>query len=158
MYLTKRTYVRNSTYRPNPEKEYAITVTRGGKPFTAIKPERVTYVIEKIMYWRKANAIHGWFVQNCQGGRDECQETEVSADDLAKLRDTVAAILTTDDPAARDALARETLPPKDGFFFGSTEIDEDYYQDLRDTHTALFNALNELEYGVDAYFYYQSSW
>ena len=26
-------------------------------------------------YWRKANAIHNWFVQNVQDGRDECQKS-----------------------------------------------------------------------------------
>ena len=29
-------------------------------------------------YWRKANAIHNWFVQNVQDNRDECQKSYVS--------------------------------------------------------------------------------
>ena len=27
-------------------------------------------------YWRKANHIHRWFVENVQGGEDECQEQD----------------------------------------------------------------------------------
>jgi hypothetical protein len=28
-------------------------------------------------YWRKANAVHGWFVQHVQGGEDNCRPYEV---------------------------------------------------------------------------------
>ena len=27
---------------------------------------------EEVGYWRKANAIHGWFVRNVQNGKDDC--------------------------------------------------------------------------------------
>ena len=49
------------------------------------------------MYWRKANAIHGWFVENCQGGRDECQETYVDRAKLVQLRDLCQSILDNPD-------------------------------------------------------------
>ncbi len=35
-----------------------------------------------IGYWRKANAIHNWFVQHVQDGKDECQLAYVSIEDL----------------------------------------------------------------------------
>lgn len=31
----------------------------------------------QVAYWRKANAIHKWFVDNVQGGKDECQRSYV---------------------------------------------------------------------------------
>ena len=30
-----------------------------------IKFDRVCYIEESVGYWRKANAIHNWFVANC---------------------------------------------------------------------------------------------
>ena len=42
----------------------------------------------EVMYWRKANAIHKWFVDNVQGGEDDCREYPVSNDQLIELRDT----------------------------------------------------------------------
>jgi hypothetical protein len=74
MYLTRKVYVKNWSFR-KPEELHEITVKRGGQPRTDINPEKISYVIEDVAYWRKANAIHKWFVDNCQDGVDECQET-----------------------------------------------------------------------------------
>jgi len=38
-------------------------------------------------YWRKANAIHGWFVRELADGVDECQRISVGRGDLIRLRD-----------------------------------------------------------------------
>ena len=48
------------------------------------------------------------------------------------------------------------LPPATGFFFGSTEIDDWYWQDLNETVDKLNDALdNSVD---DAMFEYQASW
>jgi hypothetical protein len=78
-------------------------------------------------YWRKANAIHGWFVTNVQDEIDECQPHNVSREQLKKLREACQLALTSADKAG------EVLPTRSGFFFGSTEYDEYYKQDLKDT-------------------------
>jgi hypothetical protein len=100
------------------------------------------------MYWRKANAIHGWFVEQCQDGRDECQESYVSRDKLNELLSYCRQALETKDA--------EILAPVGGFFFGSTEIDEYYWNDIEQTVIGLEKALTlpEKEYE----FYYQASW
>lgn len=103
------------------------------------------------MYWRKANAIHGWFVENCQGGRDECQETHVDRAKLIQLRDLCQSIL--DNP---DSTGDTDLEPRQGFFFGSYEKDEWYYQDLKNTVEGITKALSLPEKEYD--FYYQASW
>ena len=103
------------------------------------------------MYWRKANAIHGWFVENCQGGRDECQETYVDRAKLVQLRDLCQSIL--DNP---DSTGDTDLEPRQGFFFGSYEKDEWYYQDLKNTVEGLTKALSLPENEYD--FWYQASW
>ena len=72
----------------------------------------------EVAYWRKANAIHKWFVDNCGGGEDECQQMWVSAEKLELLIHTCSKILLD------HSLAEKLLPTKDGFFFGGTEYDE----------------------------------
>ena len=101
------------------------------------------------MYWRKANAIHGWFVEKCQGGRDECQETYVPREKLVELRDLCKSILDNPD-------AYGDLEPTHVFFFGSYEKDEWYYQDLKNTVEGITNALSLPEHKYE--FYYQASW
>lgn len=100
-------------------------------------------------YWRKANAIHNWFVQNVQHGEDECRPHEVTRDQLIKLRSICKQVL--DNPA----LAGELLPVKQGFFFGSTEYDEWYFDDLKLTIEIVDNCM-ALPQGW--YFEYCSSW
>jgi len=54
------------------------------------------------------------------------------------------------------ALASEHLPTTSGFFFGSTEYDEWYFQDLQSTVEIIDNALSKI--GDEWTFSYQSSW
>ena len=42
-----------------------------------IDPKKVASINEHVGYWRKANAIHNFFVVKVQGGRDECQRSYV---------------------------------------------------------------------------------
>lgn len=105
----------------------------------------------RLGYWRKANAIHKWFVDKCQDGVDECQETFINREQLMELRDTCKTVL--DDMSK----AEEFLPSTNGFFFGSTDYDEYYKQDLEYTVERLEKILKDpaLE---KCDFYYQSSW
>jgi len=103
------------------------------------------------MYWRKANAIHGWFVENCQGGRDECQETFIPREKLVELRDLCKAVVDHPDVNING------LEPKQGSFFGSTEKDDWYLQDLKNTVEGITNALESLPENQYE-FYYQASW
>ena len=113
--------------------------------------KRITSIRTEVGYWRKANAIHKWFVDNCQDGRDECQSTFVSDEKLEELLETVKQVLA--DPK----LAPQLLPTESGFFFGSQEYDSWYIQDLEETKNILETVLNDRS--LDNWdFYYQSSW
>jgi len=105
----------------------------------------------RVGYWRKANAIHAWFVKNCQDGIDECQEAYVSRKQLEELVETCKQVLE------KPKLAHTLLPPQSGFFFGGTDIDEWYVQDLNSTVTMLSKALADPALSKGE-FYYQSSW
>ena len=80
-----------------------------------------------LMYWRKSNQIHQWFVQNVQGCKDNCAEYSVSLDQLKLLSKTIEPALVS------TAAATELLPTSEGFFFGSQEYDEYYFEDLKNT-------------------------
>lgn len=67
MYLYKHTYVKNFGHLP-PEYQHEITVKKGGVVLTDIKSERISYIIEEVASWRKFNAIHGCFVNECANG------------------------------------------------------------------------------------------
>ena len=105
----------------------------------------------RIGYWRKANQIHKWFVDNCQDGVDECQETYVDREQLKQLRDTCKEVLA--DPKKAPSL----LPVASGFFFGSTEYDDWYKQDLEYTVERIDKILGDPAL-AKCDFYYQSSW
>ena len=106
-----------------------------------------------VMYWRKANAIHGWFVNECGGGVDECQPIYVSRESLVKLRDLCKQAMK------QPAMAGEILPPTPGFFFGTYEIDEWYMEDMKHTVTALNHILSTIPAdNWDWSFIYQASW
>ena len=102
-------------------------------------------------YWRKANAVHNWMVENVQDGEDDCGVYEVYPNQLMKLKVIVEEIL------ANPKKAPDLLPTASGFFFGSTEYDEWYMEDM---HLTLKN-LNEMlyEHKLDhTRFFYTASW
>jgi hypothetical protein len=101
-------------------------------------------------YWRKANQIHGWFVENVQGGEDNCRPFDVTREDLEALIDACRKVL------ANRELAEELLPPDEGFFFGGYEYDEYYFDELTRTADELGVLLEALD---DSWsFEYQASW
>lgn len=145
MYLDKRTYVKY--WEHNGDDNYEVKVTKKGEP-TNIKPKKVKYIIEEAGYWRKANQIHRWFVENVQNGVDNCGDYYVDTSDLKTLLELCQKV------KADNSLAEELLPSASGFFFGGTEYDEWYFKDIDETIAILEEALAD-ERGE---YYYSSSW
>lgn len=156
MYLSARNYL--SAFN-DADKSAKIAITAAvkdalGIDFTSLDSDSfnpgVIGVEISAAYWRKANAIHKWFVDNCQDGIDDCRESYVSRDSLQELVDMCESIL-----AGNGKHTPEDLPPQEGFFFGSTDVDEYYFEDLRNTVRQLKAALTLPD---DFEFYYRSSW
>jgi hypothetical protein len=149
MYLYRKTYVKRWDFQ-KPQEQFSVSAKRGGEHYPDIDPEKVAYIVEEVGYWRKANQIHNWFVKNVQEGKDECQESYVETDQLKALLDACERVLDN------HKLADELLPTTGGFFFGSTDYDEWYYNDLRNTVNILKPILvRENERGE---YYYHASW
>lgn len=118
-------------------------------------PEKmcIKEVTAEIMYWRKANAIHKWFVDNVQDGVDECQKSYVSKEELKNILETCKAVLTNPDQA------ETLLPVQSGFFFGGTECDEWYFQNVERTVETLEKIVPKMDTDLREWmFYYRSSW
>jgi hypothetical protein len=146
MYLSKKTYVKYWEHKG--DDNYEVKVTKGGNP-TNIDPKKVSYVTEEVGYWRKANQIHDWFVKNVQDGVDDCRNSFVSREKLQELLD-ICRIVAIDKSKAEDL-----LPTASGFFFGGTEYDEWYYEQIDETIQILEEALSDEN--ADE-FEYHSSW
>jgi len=109
-------------------------------------------VIFEVGYWRKANAIHKWFVDNIQDGNDDCNEYSIDEEKLKELLELVNKVLKNKKKAS------ELLPTSQGFFFGSYEYDKYYFEDLELTKKIIENLLNNREKYEDCEIYYRSSW
>ena len=179
MNLVRRHYVKNWDHM-KPEQRHEVTVKKGGKLVPHIQPERVRYIEEEMGYWRKANAIHKWFVDNVQDGVDNCAEYYVSDEQLRELlarceKVTAASKLVPakiqngtmysngkSEPIMEEGfiiedptIAQMLLPTQSGFFFGGTDYTQYYLQDIMDTKDILTEVLKEPHEGD---IYYQSSW
>ena len=151
MYLTAKKYLWSDKDKPLSEE---IGKKIGVVPDFEKRFNGSSLVVKGIeidaMYWRKANAIHGWFVNVVQFGEDDCKEHDVDREQLVTLRDLCKDILEHPDAE------RETdLEPTEGFFFGSYKKEEWYYEDLKNTVEGLDKVLAL----PDEYsFHYQASW
>lgn len=153
MYLTARKYVQEWGHHFKdgviPEDSPANTARK-----VLNLPFPLTYVEMRAAYWRKANAIHRWFVENVQNGQDDCGKHFVSTEQLKTL------LQLCKDVRAQPDRAPELLPTKIGFFFGPTEYGEYYFEDIANTIERLENVINVIEAAEPDYvnFYYYSSW
>lgn len=140
LYMKKSTYLPHWGVKNNPELAASLS---------NFYPEELKELQDKIFdreslsktesfqigYWRKANAIHHWFVEECSGGIDECQDIYVPKEKLVELRDLCAKVL--EDPTQGKTL----LPTTDGFFFGNTAYDEWYIKEIKYTKELIDDVL-----------------
>ena len=143
MYLTAKRYIWR--YR---EEEVLDSISNLHLVKPIYRPKQIEY---EAAYWRKANHIHGWFVRNVQQGKDDCEQYVVHMDHLRELLAVCKKVMIERD------LAPELLPTGEGFFFGGTDYDDGYFEDIELT----INTLELIVADDDAKhldFYYQSSW
>ena len=177
MYLSKKTYVKQWSHK-KPEDQFEVSVKKGGVTYSNIKPERVSYIIEELMYWRKANQIHGWFCKNTEEIVADIRYY-VTKTDLEVLLETCKTVLRILEEAPKvtkqvfggwkddeqymvdievydNDILKNILPPTDGFFFGSDVIDDYYKENIVDTIKFLEEELPNCKEGDE--FEYHASW
>lgn len=140
-------------------------------------------IIEQVGYWRKCNAIHNWFVKNVQDGIDDCnyhhEATEDKLEELLKTcykvlenielvdgklncgtqwRDGKCETVWRDGKVIEDySVAEELLPTTSGFFFGGTDYNEWYVEDIKKTIEIVEKVLETTDFDKEM-IYYCSSW
>lgn len=154
------------------------------KPFIVMRGEHYRWesFFAEVGYWRKANAIHKWFVENVQNDFDDCDYHEVSQEQLKELLDICikvrdcsqikkgqikngetlkngkwCPIMEEGEYIVNPEVAEELLPTTDGFFFGSTDYDQWYIEDIIDTIDILTKALETTDFDREM-IVYSSSW
>jgi hypothetical protein len=108
-----------------------------------------------VLYWRKVNALHKFFCDRGileAGGKENVGRYIISRNDLIDLVFVMKRILV--DNSVK--LAEETLPTESGFFFGSTEYDEFYFNDLKDAVTLVSAELDAVP--DQEVWFYEASW
>ncbi|MDQ6598779.1 hypothetical protein E2K98_13190 [Bacillus salipaludis] len=109
-------------------------------------------MLEEVAYWRKANQIHNWFVENLNNGTDEPVFTvEVTKDQLRELYKLCIEALT------KQTHPHEQLPTRPGCFFGSIAYDDYYYKEIDRTKSIVENLLKNFNFETH-YLLYQCSW
>lgn len=176
MYLTRHVYI-GAKYKHR-NVTGIIDIKIGDNP-VQVNFNKVSYIVETAGYWRKANAIHSWIVANVQDGEDNCASYYFDTEKMQELLDICNKILAevrlVDGKVSNGKrmeggewvdiwedgkiinnpnICHELLPTQSGFFFGGTDYDEYYYQDIQDTKNILEECLND----PDGEYYYQSSW
>lgn len=176
MYLSRKVYIGNKYKEPKDRIKIIIPKTSAGT--NTIKSQKITYIEEEAGYWRKANAIHKWFVDNVQDGEDDCKEYYVNHEQMEELLDLCNRVIKASklipgqiqngsqsgpnglEPIMEDGkliedptTAKELLPTQSGFFFGNTDYNEWYLDDIKETKKILEEALK-----TPGEYYYSSSW
>ena len=119
-------------------------------PFKPIDNINSAELKVEVGYWRKSNHIHKWFVDNCQEGEDDCRYSYVSRKQLKELLELCKKVLKD------KSKAKELLPVEKGFFFGSSEYDDWYFDDIKDTIDQIERVLKDVPEEWD--FEYHASW
>lgn len=139
-------------------------------------------VIDNVAYWRKANEIHNWFVQNCGDGIDECQNIHLNRNQLESLlaicikvadscelvegqvnngwefKDGKEIPIVVNGKYIKDpSVAKELLPTSHGFFFGSYDYDQWYMADIESTIEQIREILNTTDFDKE-HVVYRASW
>jgi len=164
MYFSRRTYVgqfkdtRDSDGNWSKRDVNNMELKFDDADLSHINLKNVRYIEELFGEFRKFNALHSYVVDNFGGGVDECQVIYLDIDDLIQIHEALSLVkesLSIGDKV----IAGQTLPPKEGFFFGSTEIDKWYEEDVKEAVEVFGKIIEEHSIvGHNASYSYQASW
>ena len=154
MYLHKKVYI-GLEYDHNIRKDKKTEIIIHDEKY---EHENLSSIDYRVGYWRKANAIHKWFVDNIQDGEDDCKEyyvEEYKLQELYKICVEIKLLYENNKSSVVKDRLDELLPTQGGFFFGSVDYDDSYFQDIQDTINILIPILEDDKGGE---YYYSSSW
>lgn len=99
-------------------------------------------------YFRKCNWLYGWVRRKLELPElENCKHYKLTRSIIEDLIDDITKVLSD------HSLAEKLLPTESGFFFGSTEYDDWYFDDLRNAKTELTQLLVKISDGDTADFW-----
>lgn len=102
------------------------------------------------IYWRKANFVHWYFTHDWEERgfeSDDVTEFPVTQEDLHKLVGLCTEVLEN------HSKARSLLPTMGGFFFGSTDYDDWYFEGVQFTKDEVSRLLEDARDDDEFYYY-----
>lgn len=124
------------------------------------EPNDVLTYWEEVMYWRKANQIHGYIEDLC-ANRDwnfeNCEWVLLSREDIETLRDHAKEAVEQFYHEGKTDKAEKWFSPTVGFFFGNYDMDYWYWKELERTVVELTGLLEDTDEPYEL-FRYLASW
>lgn len=156
-------YARKTTYKSfskwdNPERANEVNYPEDLKIFSDYIYDRnfksvQTETSYQIGYFRKFNALHSYIVKTFADGIDNCQDIYLYKEDVEQIKKILDDVLE----ANTEEKAKELLPTQSGFFFGGTDYDEYYFEDVKDAADLMQNILDNFDF-ENYQLVYEASW
>lgn len=156
-------YARKTTYKSfskwdNPERANEVNYPEDLKTFSDYIYDRNFKSVQteteyQIGYFRKFNALHSYIVKTFANGVDNCQDILLYKEDVEQIKKVLDDVLE----ANTEEKAKELLPTQSGFFFGGTDYDEFYFEDVKDAADLMQSFLCNFDF-ENYQLVYQASW
>lgn len=107
----------------------------------------------QVGYFRKFNALHSYIVDKYANGEDDCKPVFLDREDIKEILTTLKSV--------NQENASEVLPTQEGFFFGSQEYDEWYFEEVKyaiDLFEKMLKVLDNSNTKKVWSAYYEASW
>lgn len=98
-------------------------------------------------YFRKVNFLIPFVESKIGHELEDCKTVKLTKADLVELVERCEEVLADHDKAEK------LLPTRDGFFFGGTEYDEWYFDDVKEVHDEVSDLLSTMTGRMKASFY-----
>ncbi len=140
MYLNEAIYI--GSRLSNKDIEIEINEKVNGIPTKKRVLKNVYEIRVDVAYWKNADAIHNWFVDNCGDGYDSGDDVYLTSDTLKELLKACKEVEA--DPSKADSL----IPDME------KRYDNRYMENIKST----IEQLSNIDFDNSYEFYYHGSW
>ena len=158
-FYTRKTIYKSFSKWDKPDRANEVNYPEDLKTFSDYIYDRnfksvQTEISYQIGYFRKFNALHSYIVKTFANGVDNCQDIILYKEDVEQIKKVLDDVLNAHQQVEK---AKELLPTQSGFFFGGTDYDEFYFEDVKDATDLMQNLLDNFDF--EKYqLVYRASW
>ena len=157
-------YARKTTYKSfskwdKPDRADETNYPEDLKTFSAYIYDRNFKSVQtetryQIGYFRKFNALHSYIVKTFANGIDNCQDIILYKKDVEQIKKVLDEVLNVHQQAEK---AKEILPTQSGYFFGGTDYDEFYFDEVKVAANLMQSFLDNFDF-ENYQLVYRASW